>query len=67
MYHKYYSINNGQLLTVCEAIQKFDLTIDEILYSYKLKIIRINRKYTYRSSEGRYLTEEGKLIYDIIY
>ena len=45
-YTKYYNINAGQLLTMCEAIQKFDLTLDGIFRHYPFEVIRINRRHT---------------------
>ena len=62
-YTKYYNINPGQLLTVCEAIQRFDMELDDILFSYPLEFIQINRKHTVRTTAGRYLTETGDLLY----
>ena len=47
-YTKYYNIKGGQLLTMCEAVQKFDLTLKDIFRHYPLEVIRINRRYTER-------------------
>ena len=48
-YTKYYNVYAGQLLTMCEAIQKFDLTLDDIFKRYPFDVVRINRRHTYRS------------------
>ena len=45
-YTKYYNIYAGQLLTMCEAIQKFDLTLDDIFRHYPIEVIHINRRHT---------------------
>ena len=55
VYTKYYEISNGQLLTLCEAVQKFDLSIDEIINYYPFNFIKVNRKYTVRFARTRYL------------
>ncbi|MBO7731154.1 MAG: hypothetical protein J6S67_01325 [Methanobrevibacter sp.] len=48
-YTKYYNVYAGQLLTMCEAIQKFDLTLDDIFKRYPFDVVRINRRHTIRS------------------
>ena len=54
-YTKYYNVYAGQLLTMCEAIQKFDLTLDDIFKRYPFDVVRINRRHTVKTSIfGRY-------------
>ena len=62
-YAKYYNIKVGQLLTMCEAIQKFDLTLNDIFRRYPLEVIRINLRHTERITcdylySGRFVKSE---------
>ena len=55
-YTVYYRLYQGQLLTLCEAIQKFEIPVDDIMRANDLDIVRINRTYTYRDkNDTRYI------------
>lgn len=56
---KYYELKQGQLLTVCEAIQQFELTLDEIRNEYETFIVQVNRRHTYKDENNRRFVEEG--------
>ena len=52
-YTQYYVILDGELLTLCQAIQSFNLTLTDIFHKYPLNVVRINRRYTYHNDAGR--------------
>lgn len=56
---KYYELKQGQVLTVCEAIQNFEMTIDEIMNEYDLFIIQLNRRNTEKDEDNRRFIVEG--------
>ena len=61
-YTKNYLIYRDQLLTTCEAIQKFKLTIDDIICEYPLEFVRVNRRHTAHLYKGHIF--EGRYVKD---
>ena len=66
LFTKYYDLKEGQLLTVCEAIQNFNMTLDEIIYDYDVYIIQLNRRNTVKDENGIRYIVSGCENYDII-
>lgn len=63
---KYYELKQGQLLTVCEAIQNFDMTIEDILSDYDVFFIQLNRRNTVKDEDNRRFMIEGCENYRIV-
>lgn len=56
---KDYHLMQGQLLTVCEAVQNLDMTIDEILNLNDILFIQLNRRNTVKDEDNRRFMVEG--------
>ena len=67
MYQKYYNIYDGELLTFTQAIQTFDLTLEDIFKHYDFRIIQLSRRRTCKDSNNRRFISPDCYYYDIIY
>lgn len=66
IYQKYYNISEGELLTFTQAIQTFDLTLEDIFRRYDFRIIQLNRRKTCKDDNNRRFISDECYSYNII-